>query len=147
MFCVKIAVPVIIEVARHPRAVVEKPVPESADQAQVGEGVKVVAARADGIKPNETREVADNLRRKLGSGVVVLGRAQDDKASLLVAVTEDLTDRLSAGDLVRELARMIGGGGGGRKDLAEAGGRDPARLDEALAAAPGLVRSRLEVDD
>ena len=116
----------------------------AADDAQVVEGVKVVLARADGIKAGETREVADNLRRKLGSGVVILGRAQGDKASLLVAVTEDLTDRLSAGDLVRELARTIGGGGGGRKDLAEAGGKDASRLDEALAAAPGLVRTRLE---
>jgi len=117
---------------------------EAAESAQVVAGVKVMTGRADALKPSEAREVADNVRRKLGSGVVVLGRAQDDKASILVAVTEDLTDRLAAGDLVRELAAMIGGGGGGRKDLAEAGGKDAARLDDALRAAPEVVRKRLE---
>jgi alanyl-tRNA synthetase len=78
--------------------------------------------------------VADNLRQSLGSGVVILGRAEGDKASILVAVTDDLKGRIGAGELVKELAKIIGGGGGGRSDLAEAGGKDPSRLDEALKA-------------
>jgi alanyl-tRNA synthetase len=110
-------------------------------------GVGVVAERADGLEPQEMRELADNLRRKLGSGVVVLGRAEADKASLLVAVTKDLTGRVPAGELVRELGKIIGGGGGGRPDLAEAGGKQPARLDEALGAAVDSVAKRLETSD
>ena len=110
-----------------------------AERASRGGGTPVLARRVDGLAPSEMRELADNLRQKLGSGVVVLGRAQGGKASLLVAVTDDLTDRLSAGDLVKSLAKRIGGGGGGRKDLAEAGGKNPDGLDDALAAAPGEV--------
>ena len=76
--------------------------------------------------------------------MVVLGRVGGEKASLLVAVTRDLTDRLPAGDLVRTLGRIIGGGGGGRPDMAEAGGKDPSRLDEALRSAVGAVERRME---
>jgi len=107
-------------------------------------GVKVFARRADGLSPQETRELADSLRGSLRSGVVVLGRAGEGKASLLVAVTEDLRERLPAGQLVKSLARLIGGGGGGRPDLAEAGGKNPERLDEALAQAGPLVQERME---
>jgi len=84
------------------------------------------------------------LRGKLGSGVVVLGRAAEEKASLLVAVTPDLTRRVPAGTLVRALGKRIGGGGGGRPDMAEAGGRDVSRLDEALGAAVDEVRRCVE---
>ena len=94
----------------------------------------------------ETRTLADNLRHKLGSGVVVLGRADGDKAALLVAVTEDLKSRIPAGKLVRELARIIGGGGGGRPEMAEAGGRDPSKLDEALAASLAQIEALVEQD-
>ena len=76
--------------------------------------------------------------------MVVLGRANAGKASLLVAVTPDLTDRLPAGDLVRTLGRMIGGGGGGRPDMAEAGGKNVSRLDEALRSAITAVEQRME---
>ncbi len=114
-----------------------------ADTPQVVAGVSVVAERVDGLGPAELRELADGLRRKLRSGVIVLGRAFDGKASLLVSVTEDLTTRLPAGEIVRELARFIGGGGGGRPDLAEAGGRDGARLDEALRGTLDVVARRL----
>ena len=86
--------------------------------------------------------LADNLRQVLGSGVVILGRAEGDKASILVAVTDDLKGKIGAGDLVKELARIIGGGGGGRSDMAEAGGKDPARLDEALRAGRDAVARR-----
>ena len=104
-----------------------------------------LTARIDGLGASETRQLADALRRKLGSGIVVLGRADGEKASLLVAVTDDLKARVPAGDLVRELAQIIGGGGGGRSDLAEAGGKDPSRLDEALTASRTAVARRAGV--
>ncbi len=106
-------------------------------------GTKVLTHRVDGLKKQDVRVLADNMRNKLGSGVVVLGRAEGDKVSLLVAVTKDLEDRVPAGEIVRELAEMVGGRGGGRKDLAEAGGRDASRLDEALETAVGLVAKRV----
>jgi alanyl-tRNA synthetase len=106
-------------------------------------GVKLLAARVDGLGSPEARVLADDMRRVLGSGVVILGRADGDKASLLVAVTDDLKSRIGAGDLVKELSRIIGGGGGGRSDLAEAGGKDPSRLDEALRAGREAVARRV----
>ncbi len=115
---------------------------EKADSAQVVEGVRVLAERADGLDTQQAREVADALRRKLRSGVVILGRREGGKASLLVAVTEDLKGRVPAGDLAREIAGIIGGGGGGSSDLAEAGGKDPSRLEEALRAAVQSVARR-----
>jgi alanyl-tRNA synthetase len=116
----------------------------SAEGARTVAGVKLLAQRVDGVGAKELRELADGLRGKLGSGVVVLGRADGEKASLLVAVTEDLKQKLPAGDLVRSLGKIIGGGGGGRPDMAEAGGRDPGRLDEALAASADEIARRLE---
>jgi alanyl-tRNA synthetase len=115
-----------------------------AEQPEMVAGVRLIAERVDGLGPQELRELADGLRGKLGSGVVVLGRADGPKASVLVAVTRDLTDRLPAGDLVRVLGRIIGGGGGGRPDLAEAGGKQPSRLDEALGEAAREVERRMK---
>jgi alanyl-tRNA synthetase len=117
---------------------------KGADQPEVVAGVKLLARRVDGVGPKELRELADGLRQKLGSGVVVLGRAEGEKASLLVAVSDDLKQKLPAGDLVRSLAKIIGGGGGGRPDMAEAGGRDPSKLDEALRSSAEEVARRME---
>jgi alanyl-tRNA synthetase len=114
---------------------------QAANAETVG-GVKLLAARVDGLGSQEARVLADDVRRMLGSGIVILGRAEGDKASILVAVTDDLKARIGAGDLVKELARIIGGGGGGRSDIAEAGGKDPARLDEALRAGRDAVARR-----
>ena len=105
------------------------------------DGIQVVARRAPEMSPAELRNLADTLRQKLGSGVVVLGMESDGKATLLAAVTEDLTDRLKAGDLVRELAVEVGGRGGGNPTLAQAGGPDASKLDAALAKAPEQVRA------
>jgi alanyl-tRNA synthetase len=115
-----------------------------ADHPRVVGDVRVLIERVDDVEPAELRSLADDLRRRLRSGVVVLGRAEAEKVSLLVAVTDDLKHRLPAGDLVRELGRLVGGGGGGRPDLAEAGGKDPARLDEALQAALGAIERRMQ---
>ena len=106
-------------------------------------GIKVLAERVDGVPAQDLKPLADGLRRKLGSGVVILGRAEAEKASILVAVTEDLKGKLPAGDLVREVSKIIGGGGGGRPDLAEAGGKDPSRLDEAIRAALDAISRRI----
>jgi alanyl-tRNA synthetase len=114
------------------------------EAAPVVAGVRVLAARVDGLEGPDLRDLADALRRKLHSGVVVLGRAEGGKASLLVAVTDDLKARAPAGQIVRALATFIGGSGGGRPEMAEAGGRDPERLDEALSEALREVGRRLE---
>ncbi len=122
---------------------VREQVGATVDDAPVVAGVKLFAQRVDGLEPKEMRELADSLRGKLGSGVVVLGRADGPKASLLVAVTEDLRKSLPAGDLVKSLAKIISGGGGGRPDMAEAGGKDPSKLDDALAAAKDEIARRM----
>ena len=102
-------------------------------------GVTVLAARLDGLDPDGQRAVVDTLRERLPSGVICLGSATDGKVSLVAAVSKDLTKRFPAGRLVQEIARMVGGGGGGRPDLAQAGGKDASKLDEALAAVAGWV--------
>ena len=103
------------------------------------DGIAVQARRVPEMSPAELRNLADTLRQKLGSGVVVLGMESNGKATLLAAVTDDLTDRVRAGDLVRELAAVVGGRGGGKPNLAQAGGPDVAKLDEALKSVPDTV--------
>jgi alanyl-tRNA synthetase len=106
---------------------------------KVVNGVKVLATRSEVAEPQAMRELADKLRDKLGSGIVALGGDKDGKALLLVAVTQDLVGRFKAGDLVRELAREVGGSGGGKPDMAQAGGPDASKLDRALARVYELV--------
>jgi alanyl-tRNA synthetase len=106
-------------------------------------GVKVLAQRVDGLEKAQMRELVDSLRVKLGSGIVVLGAAVDGKVSLIVGVTKDLTSRVQAGKIVGALAAKVGGKGGGRPDLAEAGGSDVGSLDAALQGASGLVEGLL----
>lgn len=95
-------------------------------------GMPVLVQRVDG-GAKVLRGLADQLRDKLGSGVVVLGGVDGAKVVLLAAVTADLTERIQAGQIIREIAPIVGGGGGGRPDFAQAGGKDPAKLDAALA--------------
>jgi alanyl-tRNA synthetase len=102
-------------------------------------GVKVLAQRVDGLEKAQMRELVDSLRIKLGSGVVVLGAAVDGKVSLIVGVTKDLTSRVQAGKIVGLLAAQVGGKGGGRPDLAEAGGSDVGSLDAALKSSAEAV--------
>ncbi|MFA5517048.1 MAG: alanine--tRNA ligase [Desulfuromonadales bacterium] len=112
------------------------------EEAREVAGIKVLSVRVDGVDGKGLRELADQLRERLASGVIVLGSAAEGKANLLVAVTRDLTDRLSAGRLVQQLAQRVGGKGGGRPDLAQAGGNQPEFLDQALAATDDLVASQ-----
>jgi alanyl-tRNA synthetase len=107
------------------------------------DGVRVMAREVPPAPPGEIRNMADLLRGRLGSGVVVLGTKEDDRVSLVAAVSRDLTGRLHAGRLAGAVAGLVGGKGGGRADFAQAGGREPDKLAAALAAVPGLVRDAL----
>jgi len=102
-------------------------------------GIRLVVREVPAAPAGELRQLADVLRDKLGSGVVVLGARDEGKATLLVAVTADVRGRVPAGRLVRELAALVGGSGGGRDDFAQAGGKSPEKLPEALARVPALV--------
>jgi alanyl-tRNA synthetase len=120
-------------------------VSDAASSAVEVKGVKVLAQRVDGLEKAQMRELVDSLRGKLGSGVVVLGAADSaaGKVSLIVGVTKDLTSRVQAGKVVGALAAKVGGKGGGRPDLAEAGGSDVGSLDAALHGAAGVVEGFL----
>ncbi len=119
-------------------------VSSAGDHAIDVQGVKVLAQRVEALDRGQMRTLVDNLRNKLGSGVVVLGSATEDgKVALIVGVTKDLTARLQAGKIVGLLAQKVGGAGGGRPDLAEAGGKDPSQLDAALASLAEVVRGML----
>jgi alanyl-tRNA synthetase len=107
-------------------------------------GVKLVARRVEGLEKSALRGLADSLRDRLGSGVVVLASDNDGKVALVVAVTKDLTTRVHAGRLVKELAPLIGGSGGGRPDFAEAGGKDPAGIENLLVRARDVVKSQVQ---
>jgi alanyl-tRNA synthetase len=123
----------------------------SSTTANVGEkvkevkGVKVLAHRVDNLERAQMRTLVDQMRDKIGSGVVVLGSASasDGNVSLIVGVTKDLTGRIQAGKVIGPIAQKVGGKGGGRPDLAEAGGKDAAALDSALGEAYSVVESLL----
>ena len=115
------------------------------DSAQDVDGVSVLAARAPVSNADSLREMGDYLRDKLGSGVVVLGSVINNRPMLVAMVTSDLIEAigLNAVDIARGAAKAVGGGGGGRAEVAQAGGRDASKLDDALALAPGLVREAM----
>jgi alanyl-tRNA synthetase len=104
---------------------------------------KLVTRRVSGLDKSALRGLADSLRDRIRRGVVVLAAETDGKVQFLVSVTKDLTDRIKAGQLVKELAPIVGGSGGGRPDFAEAGGKDASKVDELLAAAREKVTSGL----
>jgi alanyl-tRNA synthetase len=107
-------------------------------------GVKLVTRRLENFDKQALRGLSDSLRDRLGSGVVVLASANDAKVTLVVSVTKDLTSRVQAGRLVKDLAPLVGGGGGGRPDFAEAGGKDPGGIDRLLARAPEVLETHLQ---
>jgi alanyl-tRNA synthetase len=118
-------------------------VQEASENVRKVKGVKVLATRADNVDRANLRVLIDNLRNKLGSGVVVLGSVSDGKVALIVGVTKDLTSRVQAGKIIAEVAKRVGGSGGGRPDMAEAGGKDPGALDAALADSYRVVENLL----
>jgi len=107
------------------------------------DGIKVLAREVPPAPASEMREMADALRSKLGSGVVVIGSRGDGNVNLVAAVTKDLTARVKAGELVKRLSAVVGGGGGGRPDFAQAGGKIPDKLPEALATVEQAVREQI----
>jgi len=109
------------------------------DKVRMVGGVKVLAARVADADMQVLREMADNLKERIGSGVIALGSEQRQKVSVVAAVTRDLTERFSADEIVKTVASLVGGGGGGRRDFAQAGGRDCAKLDQALAKVYEIV--------
>jgi alanyl-tRNA synthetase len=111
------------------------------DKVKAVKGIKVLAHRVDNLERAQLRTLVDQLRDKIGSGVVVLGSASNGNVSLIVGVTKDLTSRIQAGKVIGPVAQKVGGKGGGRPDLAEAGGKDAAALDDALAEVYTVVEA------
>ncbi len=113
------------------------------EQAKEVKGVRVVSSRVEVTDRAAMRQMVDNLRARLDSGVIVLGSVADGKVSLVAAVSKDLINRLDAGKIVKAAAAILEGSGGGRKDLAEAGGKNAEKLDESLRAVPSIVEQML----
>jgi alanyl-tRNA synthetase len=106
-------------------------------------GAKVLAATLDGADVKTLRETMDKLKDRLGSAAIVLSAVAEGKVTLIAGVTPDLTAKVKAGELVNHVAQQVGGKGGGRPDMAQAGGTDPAALPAALASVKGWVAQRL----
>jgi alanyl-tRNA synthetase len=116
--------------------------PLASERLRTINGVKVLSWREEDKDMEDLRSLGDTLRAKIGSGIVMLGSAKDGKVSLLCMVTKDLLDRYKAGDIIKEAAKAVGGGGGGRPDMAQAGGKDPEKLPDALDLVYGYVETR-----
>jgi len=106
-------------------------------------GMKVLATQLEGVESKQLRDILDQLKNKLGSAAIVLATVQDNKVSLIAGVTHDLTAKVKAGDLVNHVAKQVGGKGGGRADMAQAGGTEPEHLARALASVPAWVAEKL----
>ena len=110
-------------------------------KAEMVNGIKLIAARVDSARIDTLREMADTLRDKLGSGIVVLGSVHEDRPSFIAMVTPDLVQKgYNAGDIVKKVAQVTGGGGGGKPGMAQAGGKDKSKIDEALALVKTLIK-------
>ncbi len=114
------------------------------DEARDINGVKVLAKEASGLDAAGMRQLSDTLLDRIKSGVVVIGRANDGKVSLIVRTSDDLTKKVPAGQVIKELAPIIGGKGGGKADMAEGGGSQPQKLGEALEASYGVIEKMLK---
>ena len=114
-----------------------------ASQAIDIDGLKVLAAKLEGADPKSLRDTVDQLKNKLGSAAIVLATVSGDKVSLVAGISKDRINQLKAGELVNQVAQQVGGRGGGRADMAQAGGTQPESLDGALASVPDWIRSQL----
>jgi alanyl-tRNA synthetase len=115
-------------------------IPDLLTKKQNINGANVLISRIDGIDAKQLREIADQIKEKMGSGIVVLASSTDGNVNLVSSVTKDLTKRFHAGNIVKEIAGIVGGGGGGRPDFAQAGGKNPAKVDEALRRAQEIIQ-------
>lgn len=114
---------------------------ELLNQVEEIDGVKVLASRVQVTDAGQLRNICDDLKQKIGSGIILLGTVTNGKVQMIAGVTKDLTDKYHAGQLVKEAAKICAGGGGGRPDMAQAGGKDPDKLDEALNYAKKWVKT------
>ena len=112
---------------------------ELVNQAEEVNGVKLLSTVVEGVNGKDLRDIADKLKDKLGSAVVVLAAVSGDKVSLVAGVTKDLTDKYQAGKILNHVAQQVGGKGGGRPDMAQGGGTDPSGLNSALASVKDLI--------
>ena len=117
---------------------------DMAAEAEEIDGIRVSARILEGADVNTLRETVDQLKNKLGTAALVLASVEGDKVTLIAGVTKDTTDRIKAGDLVNFVAQQVGGKGGGRADMAQAGGNDPAKLDAALGSVTDWVREKIK---
>jgi alanyl-tRNA synthetase len=113
------------------------------DEAKVVNGVNVVAKQVEGLDKGGMRHLSDSLMAKIKSGVVIIAKTEDEKVSFIVRVSDDLTSKVSAGNIVREIAPIVGGRGGGKPDMAEGGGTDASKLNEAIEASYGVIEKML----
>jgi alanyl-tRNA synthetase len=115
----------------------------AADEAIDIAGVKLIAREVAGLDKDGLRSLVDQHRSRIKTGIVILASPSDGKVMIVVGVTPDLTKRIPAGQVVKRIAPLVGGGGGGRADFAEAGGKDPSKIQEMLAASRGIVEEIL----
>ena len=108
------------------------------------EGVRVLRREVEGLEASGLRNLVDELKAKVGSGVVVVGMRSGGKASLVVGTTADLASRIAASDVIRAIAPIVGGGGGGHRELAQAGGPEAGKVTEALERTPKLIAELLQ---
>ena len=114
------------------------------DNAEEVNGARIIAVRFDHLDMNGLRTTADSLKDKVKSGVIVLATTKDDKVNFVVTATKDLVQKgIHSGNIIREVAQATGGGGGGRPDMAQAGGKELSKVDEALELAKKLIREKL----
>jgi alanyl-tRNA synthetase len=106
-------------------------------------GIKIAACAIDDQDANGLRMIMDDLRQKIGTGIIVLASASEGKVALCVGVTKDLTKTIKAGDIIKQLAPIIGGGGGGKPDLAMAGGKDTTKIPQIITQAPKIIKDLL----
>ena len=102
-----------------------------------------MAKQVDGLDANGTRQLSDTLLARLKSGVVIIGRSDEGKVGIIVRVSDDLTGKVKAGDIIREIAPIVGGRGGGKPDMAEGGGTEPDKLSEAIDASYDVIEKML----
>ena len=130
------------EIERHKTRTVAAHAEDILSEVREINGVKVLIKRQDGLDQKELRTFADSIRDRLKSGVILLGSVKEEKVSLLAVVTKELSGRFHAGEILKEVASVIGGTGGGRPEMAQGGGKDAERLDEALAKGWEWIKSR-----
>jgi alanyl-tRNA synthetase len=116
---------------------------EKEEKVKKIKGISVLVQAVKDLNNTELRELADSLKQKIGLGAVILGSVSGKKVFLVIAVAKDLTDRLKANELVKEIAPIIGGGGGGRPDFAQAGGTQPEKLDHALKKSYTIIEKMI----